>query len=100
MIKEVYILKSLTLKRYKEAYREITRQEERSGFMVHLIVYILVNTMLVILNFVYVPTEIWFFWPLLGWGIGLVLHYIFAIKQIDAELEEKEAKAEYYARNN
>ncbi|MFW6383205.1 MAG: 2TM domain-containing protein [Nanoarchaeota archaeon] len=46
-------------------------------------VYILVNTMLITINILYSPGEIWFFFPLLGWGIGLVSHYVGSIAWID-----------------
>ncbi|MFW5991030.1 MAG: 2TM domain-containing protein [Candidatus Nanoarchaeia archaeon] len=48
-----------------------------------LTVYILVNTMLITINILYSPGEIWFFFPLLGWGIGLVSHYVGSIAWID-----------------
>lgn len=50
-------------------------QEER-GFYAHLLTYIFVNIFLAILNFMTNPGNLWFFWPLLGWGIGLAAHGI------------------------
>lgn len=44
------------------------------SFRTHLITYIAVNVMLVIINIVTSPDKVWFFWPLLGWGIGIVGH--------------------------
>ncbi|MEO0073433.1 MAG: 2TM domain-containing protein [candidate division WOR-3 bacterium] len=63
--------------REKELYR---RARERVGaqrsFFVHLITYLLVNLMLFILNAVSRSSGSgwWFFWPLIGWGIGLFAH--------------------------
>ncbi len=48
------------------------------GFTIHLIVYVLVNLLLVIINLTVDPDSIWFFWPLLGWGIGITAHGIAA----------------------
>ncbi len=45
----------------------------RRSFVSHLVPYVLVNTMLVLLN-LQTGGPYWFFWPLFGWGIGLVLH--------------------------
>ncbi|HDM36482.1 MAG TPA: 2TM domain-containing protein, partial [Candidatus Syntrophoarchaeum butanivorans] len=49
-------------------------------------------------NFIYSPEAIWFFYPLIGWGIGISMHYLFGVRWVEKELEEREAKAEYRAR--
>jgi hypothetical protein len=50
------------------------RVEEIKGFYGNLVSYILVNIVLLIINLVTSPNHLWFFWPLLGWGIGVVFH--------------------------
>ncbi len=60
----------ISLEEYKKAYREIITEEEKRDFSAHLVVYVLVNTMLIAINFIYSPEVIWFFYPLIGWGIG------------------------------
>lgn len=52
------------------------RVENLKGFYIHLIVYILVNTMLIFINVLnYEQAERWWFlYPLMGWGIGIVCH--------------------------
>ena len=50
------------------------RVEEIKGFFGNLIAYVVVNIGLLILNLVTSPKHLWFFWPLLGWGIGVVFH--------------------------
>lgn len=52
------------------------RVETRIGFYIHLFVYLTVNTLLIIINLTTSPQYYWFKWPLLGWGIGLLLHAI------------------------
>lgn len=44
------------------------------GFRVHLVVYLCVNAFLIILNLLGNSQHLWFYWPLLGWGIGLLAH--------------------------
>jgi hypothetical protein len=44
------------------------------GLYIHLLVYVLVNTGLIALNLGVSPERIWFVWPLLGWGLGVLLH--------------------------
>ena len=88
----------ISLEDYKNAYREIKAETEKRGFLVHLVVYVLVNTMLIAINFIYSPEDIWFFYPLIGWGIGITAHYLNAVRWIEKLLKEMEAKAEYRAR--
>lgn len=57
--------------RYLEAKKKV---QNLKGFYTHLLVYILVNAGLVVLNLLTYKGNIWFFWPLLGWGIGLASH--------------------------
>lgn len=57
------------------AYRNARRHVERKiGFYIHLAVYLAVSTGLALSNLLVVPGKIWFFWPLAGWGIGLLFH--------------------------
>ena len=88
----------VSLEEYKKANREVVSEEEKRDFLVHLVVYVLVNAMLIAINFIYSPEAIWFFYPLIGWGIGISIHYLSGVRWIQKELEEKEAKAEYKAR--
>jgi hypothetical protein len=50
------------------------RVEEIKGFYGNLTAYIIINMGLLALNLVTSPSHLWFFWPLLGWGIGVVIH--------------------------
>ena len=86
------------MEEYKRAYREIRKEEEKRGFLIHLTVYLFVNAMLIAINLTYTPKKIWFFYPLFGWGIGVTMHYLFGVRWLDKILEEREAKAERRAR--
>lgn len=92
------MVKEISLEEYKKAYREIRKEEEKTAFLVHLVVYILVNIMLIAINLIYTPETIWFLYPLIGWGIGITVHYLFGVHWIEKTLKEREAKAEYKAR--
>jgi hypothetical protein len=50
------------------------RVQALRGFYVHLTVYVLVNLLLCTINLLTSPDSLWFYWPLLGWGVGLALH--------------------------
>ncbi len=57
--------------RYYKARKKV---EEIKGFYGNLTSYIVVNIGLMVLNLVTSPEYLWFFWPLLGWGIGVAIH--------------------------
>ena len=57
--------------RYYKAKKKV---EEIKGFYGNLTAYIVVNIGLMVLNLVTSPEYLWFFWPLLGWGIGVAVH--------------------------
>ncbi len=50
------------------------RVEQKLAFYVHLAAFVLVNALLTAIDLTTSPGELWFYWPLGGWGIGLALH--------------------------
>ena len=59
-----------------EVYRRArARMLARKGFFIHGLVYVCVNAMLFLIDQV-TPGPVWFYWPLLGWGIGLAAHAV------------------------
>ena len=53
------------------------RVEEKKGFFIHLAVYIIVNIMLVLIwAFSADGGFPWFIFPLGGWGIGVLFHFL------------------------
>ena len=59
------------IEKYLAAKKKV---EEIKGFYGNLISYILVNLFLLFINLKYSPEHLWFFWPMIGWGIGVVFH--------------------------
>ena len=57
--------------RYRKAAKKVA---DIKGFYGNLASYIFVNIGLMILNLITSPEYLWFFWPMLGWGIGVVFH--------------------------
>jgi len=57
--------------RYYQAKKQVN---DIKGFYGNLIAYIIFNGFFLILNLMTSPNELWFFWPLLGWGIGVLFH--------------------------
>ena len=52
------------------------RVEEKKGFYIHFAVYIGVNTLLVIIWAATGAGFPWFVFPLGGWGIGILFHFL------------------------
>ena len=64
----------------KELYRLARKRvEEKKGVYIHFVVYLAVNVLLVIIWWVTgSPGDRfpWFFFPLGGWGIGVLFHFL------------------------
>jgi hypothetical protein len=58
----------------------INRILQNPGFRLHLIIYVAVNVLLLVVNLLTSPDKLWFYWPLLGWGIGLAGHAFLAYR--------------------
>jgi hypothetical protein len=75
--------------------RRLARAKKRArrGFAQHLAWYVLVNAFLVAVNLL-AGGPLWFFWPMLGWGLGVVSHAFGLFFGDDAALARAEAKRE------
>lgn len=61
----------------RELYREAKKQvKEIKGFYSHLASYVMVIIVLMIINLATYRDYLWFFWPALGWGLGVCMHGI------------------------
>ena len=63
---------------YERAHKRV---KELKSFYSNLISYVIVTIFLIILNLITSPKQLWFYWPLMGWGIGVIGHgmSVFAI---------------------
>jgi fatty acid desaturase len=80
----------------EEIYREAKKRvEEKKSFRIHFIVYLCVNALLVIIWATTGAGFPWFVFPLGGWGIGILFHflsvYVFS-RETDKREIEKEAE--------
>jgi hypothetical protein len=50
------------------------RVQEVKGFYGNLTAYIVINAFFVVINLLTSPEHLWFYWPMLGWGIGVIFH--------------------------
>ncbi|MBR9689483.1 MAG: 2TM domain-containing protein [Candidatus Altiarchaeota archaeon] len=84
----------ITVDDFKQAYEEVRRDEEMHKFVKHVVAYAAINVLLAVMNFIYSPGVLWFFYPLLGWGIVIAVHYLEAVMWVDTHTQETLAHTE------
>ncbi|WP_374334596.1 2TM domain-containing protein [Leeia sp.] len=52
----------------------LSRVRKLKRFYIHLIQYLVVISALCLINLLSSPRHLWFYWPALGWGIGILVH--------------------------
>ena len=86
------------LKKYQSAFREIQKKQHKKGFIVHLIIYCVINAFLIYLDFSNQGNQFhWSVFPLFGWGIGLTTHFVIVYKMFGKIMRKKEEEAEKLA---
>ena len=71
------------------------KAEARQGLYIHLIVYVVVNAALFAINAITRSDDgsWWFIWPLLGWGVAVLLHIATVVFGVfSPEWKEREAE--------
>lgn len=65
---------STTSKQEQDEQLALAKVRKLKGFYIHLVQYLLVITVLSIVNLATHPSKLWFMWPAFGWGIGILAH--------------------------
>lgn len=83
----------------EEVKKAKKRVKKKRDFYQHLMTFVIINCFLIALNVLTSPNTLWFQYPLLGWGIGLLFHYVdvFGVPGFDilsSEWEERELENE------
>jgi hypothetical protein len=91
----------LTAEQYRQAEFGYTLAESRRGFKIHAAVYAIVMTGLIVLNtllWTYADENFpWVVFPLVGWGIGLTIHYLFGYRKAAEEARARQVRVEEFA---
>ena len=58
---------------YRQARKRV---KKKKGFYKHLTAYMIVIGFLFAINMLTDPFDWWFYFPALGWGVGLAFHYV------------------------
>jgi uncharacterized membrane protein YdbT with pleckstrin-like domain len=73
----------------QNAYKQWRRQKEKEGFQTHFRLYLIIVPILATVNLLFVPQFLWFFFPMAGWGVGVIMHYLFGIRRLEENLSRE-----------
>ncbi|WP_312346289.1 2TM domain-containing protein [Chryseobacterium binzhouense] len=79
--------------------RALKRVKEIKSFYSNVISYIVVIPVLVIINMISTPQHLWFYWPMLGWGMGVAAHGL-SVFSIGRNWEERKIREILEKENN
>ena len=88
------------------------RVHKKKEFYQHLTSYLIMSVFFFVLNVTTAFGHWWFYWPIMGWGIGILFHYFDAFgypgvgpiskeweeKAIQEEMEKMEQEEEFFLR--
>ncbi len=79
--------------KYEKAKKRV---EELKKFYSNLTTYVVINVILIIINLVTNPGNLWFYWVTIFWGIAILLHaskvFVLKGKVFGEEWEQKKIK--------
>jgi hypothetical protein len=87
----------ITIEQYEQAELQMQTEGARRGFVVHAAIFLAVQAVLITINLMVVPEFIWFPFPLIGWGVGLTMHYLFGFLWIEREIHRHQEMVEQRA---
>ncbi len=79
---------------YKQAQREAFVEKQRHEFRNHAILYAIVNAGLAGWNVLMMPGDLWFYYVLIFWGIGLATHFFLGVHGAEEEAVKEQALIE------
>lgn len=68
-----------------EGFVEFHKRVNLRSVIAHAVIYVLANVILAALNLSFTPQKLWFIYPLLGWGLGLLFHFLYGYTLYDWE---------------
>lgn len=90
---------AITVQDYARAERDVLMQNAWRHFRYNATFYVIVNALLIAFNLAVVPEYLWFYFPLIGWGFGLLVHYVFGVRQAGQSITDLQARIVHRARN-
>jgi 2TM domain-containing protein len=84
----------ISVEQYEQAEIQLATENARRGFLFHAAIYAVVQAALITINLAFAREFIWFPFPLVGWGIGLTMHYLFGLRWVGPETRKHQAMVE------
>lgn len=80
------------MEQYKRLFRESHVEDQQVLFGIHVLIYIVVNALWVMLNMLFVPLRYrWLmFYPIVGWGTLVFVHWWFYVRNAEKLCKLKE----------
>jgi hypothetical protein len=91
MGKELSEMPEVTLEDDTRVDRQLERKGARRGVIVHAIVYGVVLAGLIILSVTLGDVFPWAGLPMVWWGVGLTLHYLYGVRWVDKAISGRQA---------
>jgi hypothetical protein len=88
----------LTVAQYEEAELEMRQRPSRAGFVIHALIYVLAQAAFVTINLIN-DEFIWFPYVMIGWGIGLLVHFLTGVRWVLTDLRQHQEAVEKRARD-
>ncbi|HEX9979280.1 MAG TPA: histidine kinase [Flavobacterium sp.] len=76
LTKQIETMETYTNSEEANYYKMQRKVEDIKGFYSNLYSYILINIGLAVLNLATYPQFLWFLFPVIGWGIGVIVHWM------------------------
>ncbi len=82
------------IEQYKRLFRESHVEDQQVLFGLHVLIYIVVNALWVLLNMLLIPLRYrWLmFYPIIGWGTLLFVHWWFYVRNAEKLCKLKEER--------
>lgn len=87
----------LTLDEYQQAEIHVQGRIGRRGFALHAILYVLANVAFVLINVLGNSDVIWFPYVMVGWGIGVLIHYLSVARWSPNDVRRHQKSVEKHA---
>ena len=84
-----------SLEQYRRMFREAHVEDQHALFGIHVLIYVLANAVWIMLNMIFVPSRYrWLmFYPIIGWGSLVFVHWWFDVRNANKLCRLREEKA-------
>jgi len=88
---------AITLTEYEAAEKDLELRNAPRGLLVHAAITVVVSVALVIVNVVVAPQFPWSPFPVVGMGIGVLVHYLFGMRWLPRSIATHQRDIERHA---